>query len=71
MPFNPAKLYESHLGMSRKNVIEKKLDALADYLGVEFAVRDKQAICVKDKAYRGKLSKTDVESVTINFGKGK
>ena len=25
--------------MSRKSVIEMKLDALADYLGVEFAVR--------------------------------
>ena len=49
--------------MSRKSVIEMKLDALADYLGVEFAVRDNQSMCVKDKAYRGKLSKTDVEKI--------
>lgn len=49
--------------MSRLRVIEAKLDALADYLGVEFAVRDNQAMCVKDKAYRGKLSQTDVEKI--------
>lgn len=40
-----------------------KLDALADYLGVEFAIRDDKAMCVKDKAYRGKLSETDVEKI--------
>ena len=49
--------------MSKLRVIEAKLDALADYLGVEFAVRDNQAMCVKDKAYRGKLSETDVEKI--------
>lgn len=49
--------------MSKLSVIEAKLDALADYLGVEFAVRDNRAMCVKDKAYQGKLSRTDVEKI--------
>ena len=49
--------------MSRKNVIEMKLDALADYLGVDFAVRDNQAMCIKNKNYRAKLSDTDVVKI--------
>ena len=49
--------------MTTNSKLEAKLNALADYLGVEFAVRDKQAMCVKDEAYRGKLSKTDVEKI--------
>lgn len=53
--------------MSRKSVIEMKLDSLADYLGVEFAVRDDQAMCIKDNDYRGELSKTDVEKIVENL----
>lgn len=49
--------------MSRSSITEAKLNALADYLGVEFAVRDNQAMCVKDKDYQGKLSKTDIEKI--------
>lgn len=57
--------------MSRKGVVEKKLDALADYLGVEFVVRDDRAMCIKDKDYRGKLSKTDIEKIVETLWKDK
>lgn len=49
--------------MSRKSVAEMKLDALADYLGVEFNIKADQAICVEDDDYRGTLSEADVEKI--------
>lgn len=49
--------------MSRKSDIEAKLNALADYLGVEIVAKDNKSMCVKDENFRGLLSEADAEKI--------
>lgn len=57
--------------MSRSSITEAKLNALADYLGVEFAVRDDKAMCVKNEDSRCKLSEADIEEIVDALCKDK